>query len=135
MTRSFSAILKYAARLPVHFFSEIDLMYQPLEDVDPRVTVLPLSGFLWDTYEELSVLGFFKDVEKEDWSKGSHNLSKPVIALNNLLMNKYQNMLTSNLYHTFPPKSMANNSFPNFSEAFPINNGFSSSVVFLSVSS
>ncbi|KAF9448220.1 S-adenosyl-L-methionine-dependent methyltransferase [Macrolepiota fuliginosa MF-IS2] len=42
---------------------------KPLEQQDPRVTVINLSGFSWDAYEQIFALGLLDDVERVDWSQ------------------------------------------------------------------
>ncbi|KAI0779873.1 S-adenosyl-L-methionine-dependent methyltransferase [Fomes fomentarius] len=44
---------------------------QPLQDADPRVTVVPMSGHSWDTYTYLEEQGIFNEVEAAPWEKGS----------------------------------------------------------------
>ncbi|OJA09178.1 hypothetical protein AZE42_00675 [Rhizopogon vesiculosus] len=46
----------------------------PLQEVDPRVQVLPMNGFLWDTYHQLEVQGFLDDVETTPWSQSNSYL-------------------------------------------------------------
>ncbi|KAG2750325.1 S-adenosyl-L-methionine-dependent methyltransferase [Suillus brevipes Sb2] len=41
----------------------------PLQEADPRVKVLPMNGFSWDTYHQLEVEGFLDDVENVPWNK------------------------------------------------------------------
>ncbi|KAG2150847.1 S-adenosyl-L-methionine-dependent methyltransferase [Suillus clintonianus] len=44
---------------------------KPLQEADPRVQVLPMNGFLWDTYHQLDVQGFLKDVETTPWNQSN----------------------------------------------------------------
>lgn len=44
---------------------------QPLQDADPRVTVVPMSGHSWDTYTYLEEQGIFNEVEAAPWEEGS----------------------------------------------------------------
>lgn len=46
---------------------------KPLE-ADPRVTVVPLSGFDWDTYSEIEERGLLKDVEILPFEAGGQDL-------------------------------------------------------------
>ncbi|KAG1771801.1 S-adenosyl-L-methionine-dependent methyltransferase [Suillus occidentalis] len=41
----------------------------PLQEADPRVKVLPMNGFSWDTYHQLDVEGFLDDVENVPWNE------------------------------------------------------------------
>ncbi|KAG1730783.1 S-adenosyl-L-methionine-dependent methyltransferase [Suillus lakei] len=43
----------------------------PLQEADPRVQVLPMNGFLWDTYHQLDVQGFLDDVETTPWNQSN----------------------------------------------------------------
>ncbi|KAI0066265.1 S-adenosyl-L-methionine-dependent methyltransferase [Artomyces pyxidatus] len=43
----------------------------PLADADPRVTIIPKSGFTWDTYSEMEEDGVL-DVEKVAWGEKLH---------------------------------------------------------------
>ncbi|OBZ68250.1 Mitochondrial transcription factor 1 [Grifola frondosa] len=40
---------------------------RPLQEADPRVTVVPLSGFMWDTYFEIENMGLLEGVETVPW--------------------------------------------------------------------
>ncbi|KAF8658323.1 hypothetical protein AX16_002091 [Volvariella volvacea WC 439] len=52
---------------------EIYLNYlQPLEEQDPRVKVLPLDGYRWESYETLEKLGVLNEVQKLAWTDGVH---------------------------------------------------------------
>lgn len=42
---------------------------KPLEEVDPRVVVVPLSGFSWTTYNELDARGLLDDIVKKEWEE------------------------------------------------------------------
>ncbi|KAG2031593.1 S-adenosyl-L-methionine-dependent methyltransferase [Suillus americanus] len=43
----------------------------PLQEADPRVQVLPMNGFSWDTYHQLDVQGFLDDVENVPWNQSN----------------------------------------------------------------
>lgn len=43
----------------------------PLQEADPRVQVLPMNGFSWDTYHQLDVQGFLDDVENIPWNESN----------------------------------------------------------------
>ncbi|KAI0342001.1 S-adenosyl-L-methionine-dependent methyltransferase [Trametopsis cervina] len=45
---------------------------RPLEAADPRVVVVPLSGYNWETYLHLEENGLFKDIETVPWENGVH---------------------------------------------------------------
>ncbi|EJD03059.1 S-adenosyl-L-methionine-dependent methyltransferase [Fomitiporia mediterranea MF3/22] len=47
---------------------------KPLEEVDPRVVVVPLSGFTWSTYTEIEARGLLHDVETRSWEDQQPNL-------------------------------------------------------------
>ncbi|KAI0689271.1 hypothetical protein C8T65DRAFT_109565, partial [Cerioporus squamosus] len=44
---------------------------KPLEEADPRVTVVPMSGHSWDTYTHLEEQGLLKDVASTPWEENS----------------------------------------------------------------
>ncbi|KAF8627810.1 hypothetical protein AX15_004235 [Amanita polypyramis BW_CC] len=44
----------------------------PLETVDPRVKVLPVGGFEWDSYLVIDEMQLLKDVAKLAWEDGVH---------------------------------------------------------------
>ncbi|KZT00848.1 S-adenosyl-L-methionine-dependent methyltransferase [Laetiporus sulphureus 93-53] len=44
----------------------------PLQEADPRVKVVPLSGFDWDTYSHIEDAGLLQDVEAVPWEGGHH---------------------------------------------------------------
>lgn len=48
---------------------------KPLEEVDPRVVVVPLSGFSWTTYNELDARGLFDDIVKKEWEEEGEYVS------------------------------------------------------------
>ncbi|KAG2132443.1 S-adenosyl-L-methionine-dependent methyltransferase [Suillus bovinus] len=41
----------------------------PLQEADPRVQILPMNGFSWDTYHQLDVQGFLDGVENVPWNQ------------------------------------------------------------------
>ncbi|THH15037.1 hypothetical protein EW146_g5377 [Bondarzewia mesenterica] len=45
---------------------------RPLELADPRVKVIPLSGFSWSTYSTLDEMGLFEDMETVPWDGPIH---------------------------------------------------------------
>lgn len=46
------------------------MSFKPLQDVDPRVRVLPLNGFEWSTYHELEQLGLLNPSLNVPWDQG-----------------------------------------------------------------
>lgn len=54
---------------------------QTLEQYDPRVKVIPLSGFDWSTYTTLEAQGILDDVVKTDWEEGGTCLFEPSFLL------------------------------------------------------
>ncbi|KAI0745514.1 S-adenosyl-L-methionine-dependent methyltransferase [Earliella scabrosa] len=42
---------------------------EPLQDADPRVTVVPMSGHSWDTYAHLQEQGLLEDVQAVPWEE------------------------------------------------------------------
>ncbi|THH09807.1 hypothetical protein EW145_g1765 [Phellinidium pouzarii] len=46
----------------------------PLAACDPRVVIVPLSGFDWTTYKEIEARGLLDDVVKKDWTDERPNL-------------------------------------------------------------
>lgn len=48
----------------------IIVSFQPLEALDPRLTIIPISGYHWDAYECISAQGLLDDVQPTDWSQG-----------------------------------------------------------------
>ncbi|KAJ3477929.1 hypothetical protein NLI96_g10130 [Meripilus lineatus] len=53
---------------------------QPLE-ADPRVTVVPLSGFDWDTYSIIEERGLLNDVETVPWDGGGAFSVRVLVAV------------------------------------------------------
>ncbi|KAH9892893.1 S-adenosyl-L-methionine-dependent methyltransferase [Cubamyces lactineus] len=47
---------------------------KPLEDADPRVTVLPMSGHSWDTYSYIEEHGLLEGLQTQPWEGPSPNL-------------------------------------------------------------
>ncbi|KAG6885163.1 hypothetical protein C0993_005403 [Termitomyces sp. T159_Od127] len=45
---------------------------RPLQEVDPRVELVEMNPFLWDTYTRMTELGILNDVQKIEWNKGVH---------------------------------------------------------------
>ena len=45
-------------------------LYQPLEEADPRVTVVEKSGYHWNTYKDLEEAGLLEGVESVPWNSG-----------------------------------------------------------------
>ncbi|KAI0812800.1 S-adenosyl-L-methionine-dependent methyltransferase [Irpex lacteus] len=53
--------------------SEQYLQYlYPLEKLDPRVKVIPMTGYSWDTYSHLEEKGILDEVETVPWENGVH---------------------------------------------------------------
>ncbi|KAI0330161.1 S-adenosyl-L-methionine-dependent methyltransferase [Cubamyces sp. BRFM 1775] len=52
------------------FFSAL----KPLEDADPRVTVLPMSGHSWDTYTYIEEHGLLEGLQRQPWDGPVPNL-------------------------------------------------------------
>ncbi|KAF5351667.1 hypothetical protein D9756_007711 [Leucocoprinus leucothites] len=48
---------------------------KPLEDIDPRITVVPVSGYQWNAYDYISNHGYLEDVQTIDWSQEHTQLS------------------------------------------------------------
>ncbi|KAL5507205.1 hypothetical protein ACEPAH_6661 [Sanghuangporus vaninii] len=47
---------------------------KPLEEVDPRVKIIPMSGFAWPTYTALEAEGLLDDVIRKEWNGEIPNL-------------------------------------------------------------
>ncbi|OCB86899.1 S-adenosyl-L-methionine-dependent methyltransferase [Sanghuangporus baumii] len=47
---------------------------KPLEEVDPRVKIIPMSGFGWPTYTALEAEGLLDDVIRKEWNGEIPNL-------------------------------------------------------------
>ncbi|KAG5720008.1 hypothetical protein E4T56_gene6859 [Termitomyces sp. T112] len=45
---------------------------KPLKEADPRVEIVEMDPFLWDTYSHVSELGMLDGVQKMEWNKGVH---------------------------------------------------------------
>lgn len=46
------------------------LCVQPLEQADPRVKILPIAGYEWDSYQTIENLNLLDDVPKLEWTDG-----------------------------------------------------------------
>ncbi|KZV76309.1 S-adenosyl-L-methionine-dependent methyltransferase [Peniophora sp. CONT] len=74
---------------------------EPLAQADPRVTVLPMSGFDWATYTRLTD-GILKDVPKLAYDEGVHpNLH----FISHIFMTAQHEQFVSQLYRCIPQKS------------------------------
>ncbi|PSS37836.1 hypothetical protein PHLCEN_2v304 [Hermanssonia centrifuga] len=49
----------------------------PLAEADPRVTIVPMSGFDWDTYQYIEKQGLLNDVETIPWENGGKSIRLP----------------------------------------------------------
>ncbi|KAI0769349.1 S-adenosyl-L-methionine-dependent methyltransferase [Trametes elegans] len=47
---------------------------KPLEEADSRVTILPLSGYYWDTYSQIEERGLLEGLQPQPWEGESPNL-------------------------------------------------------------
>ncbi|THV05091.1 S-adenosyl-L-methionine-dependent methyltransferase [Dendrothele bispora CBS 962.96] len=45
---------------------------KPLEDVDSRVKIVPLSGLEWGTYDTIQEMGLLENVKELEWDAGVH---------------------------------------------------------------
>lgn len=46
-----------------------DPFLQPLKEADPRVVLIPSSGYTWSTYTELEAQGLLNDVVTKSWEE------------------------------------------------------------------
>lgn len=95
---------------------------QPLEAVDPRVKVLPVGGYEWDSYLVIDEMELLKDVAKLAWGDGGscHHLEQsPLVNVNS------QYILLCNLSHICRQVSMENSLWRSCSEAYLTDNGCS----------
>ena len=53
---------------------------QPLQDADPRVTVVPMSGHSWDTYAHLQEQGLLEDVQAVPWEEDAREFAVYCVA-------------------------------------------------------
>ncbi|KAG0700711.1 S-adenosyl-L-methionine-dependent methyltransferase, partial [Suillus ampliporus] len=73
----------------------------PLQKADPRVQVLPMNGFLWDTYHQLEVQGFLDDVETIPWNQSNPHLH----FISHLPMDVLGEQLIAQLFRCAPEQS------------------------------
>ncbi|KAG1735117.1 S-adenosyl-L-methionine-dependent methyltransferase [Suillus paluster] len=73
----------------------------PLQEADPRVQVLPMNGFLWDTYHQLDVQGFLDDVETTPWDQKNPYLH----FISHLPMDVLGEQLIAQLFRCAPEQS------------------------------
>ncbi|KAJ7680301.1 ribosomal RNA adenine dimethylase-domain-containing protein [Mycena polygramma] len=53
--------------------ADVYLKYlKPLEAVDSRVTIVPLGGEAWSSYQTLETMGLLADIETVPWDQGVH---------------------------------------------------------------
>ncbi|KAG6876930.1 hypothetical protein C0992_011334, partial [Termitomyces sp. T32_za158] len=45
---------------------------QPLKEVDPRLEIIEMNPFLWETYTHMTESGVMNDVKKIEWNEGVH---------------------------------------------------------------
>ncbi|GLB45068.1 putative class I-like SAM-binding methyltransferase superfamily, rRNA adenine N(6)-methyltransferase family protein [Lyophyllum shimeji] len=45
---------------------------RPLQEADPRVTVIDRDGYTWDSYQHITELGLLDEVERLPWDQGVH---------------------------------------------------------------
>ncbi|RDX44857.1 S-adenosyl-L-methionine-dependent methyltransferase [Lentinus brumalis] len=75
---------------------------KPLEEADPRVTVVPMSGHAWDTYAHIQEQGLLKDVETAPWEENSLPNLHFVAHLNH---NVKGEQLIAQLFRCIPERS------------------------------
>ncbi|KAJ8596602.1 S-adenosyl-L-methionine-dependent methyltransferase [Rhizopogon salebrosus TDB-379] len=73
----------------------------PLQEADPRVQVLPMNGFLWESYHQLDVQGFLDDVETTPWSQSNPHLH----FISHLPMDVLGEQLIAQLFRCAPEQS------------------------------
>ena len=74
---------------------------KPLE-ADPRVTVVPLSGFDWDTYSIIEERGLLNDVETVPWDGGSAFSVRVLVPAMRSLGLTYRSAPTAPLHQPYP---------------------------------
>ncbi|KXN90833.1 Dimethyladenosine transferase 1, mitochondrial [Leucoagaricus sp. SymC.cos] len=74
---------------------------QPLQAMDPRVTVLPVSGYMWTTYEFIEQMGLLKDVKTVDWSEEHPNLT----FIGQIPYKVHGEQLVSQLFRSIPDQT------------------------------
>ncbi|KAI0087972.1 S-adenosyl-L-methionine-dependent methyltransferase [Irpex rosettiformis] len=50
----------------------LEITLQPLEALDPRVKIIPMTGYAWEAYTYLEDEGFLDEVETVPWENGVH---------------------------------------------------------------
>ncbi|KAI0081915.1 S-adenosyl-L-methionine-dependent methyltransferase [Panus rudis PR-1116 ss-1] len=73
----------------------------PLEQADDRVTVIPKTGFDWDTYTAIEEQGLLDGVEKLDFSAGVH---PQLHFISHLPFSSHGEQLITQLFRTIPEK-------------------------------
>ncbi|KAK7472512.1 hypothetical protein VKT23_000627 [Stygiomarasmius scandens] len=74
---------------------------KPLEEVDPRVKVVPLSGLEWSTYDSVQELGLLSDIETVAWGAGVH---PKLQFVSHLPINVYGEQLMSQFLRLVPDR-------------------------------
>ncbi|TCD67450.1 Mitochondrial transcription factor 1 [Steccherinum ochraceum] len=74
---------------------------RPLEQMDPRVTVISKSGFEWDTYAILEETGVLDDVETASWD----NIHPQLHFISHISHNVKGEQLVAQLFRCIPAKS------------------------------
>ncbi|KAG6861468.1 hypothetical protein C0995_016247 [Termitomyces sp. Mi166 len=46
---------------------------RPLKEVDPRIEIVEMDPFYWETYARVTELGLLDDVQKLEWNEGVHS--------------------------------------------------------------
>ncbi|RPD63943.1 S-adenosyl-L-methionine-dependent methyltransferase [Lentinus tigrinus ALCF2SS1-7] len=75
---------------------------KPLEEADPRVTVVPMSGHDWDTYAHLEEQGLMKDVVYAPWEE---NAFPNLHFVAHLTHNVKGEQLLAQLFRSIPERS------------------------------
>ncbi|KAG9080450.1 Mitochondrial transcription factor 1 [Ceratobasidium sp. UAMH 11750] len=73
-----------------------------LEYHDDRVHVLPHSGFIWETYDEIQELGLLDDVVVEDWKAAPHSTLN---FIGHLPLGPVGEQLIAQLFRAIPEQS------------------------------
>ncbi|KAI0035850.1 S-adenosyl-L-methionine-dependent methyltransferase [Vararia minispora EC-137] len=74
----------------------------PLAEADPRVELVHLSGFNWDTYKHLEEAGILDDVEKMSWDAGVH----PTLHfITHITMSAHGDQLVAQLFRNISEKA------------------------------
>ncbi|KAH8083761.1 S-adenosyl-L-methionine-dependent methyltransferase [Cristinia sonorae] len=75
---------------------------RPLADADPRVTVIPLSGFDWSTYSVLEERGILDEIQTHTWDGGVHPQLHFVCHIPHTIKGE---QLVAQLFRCIPTKS------------------------------